>query len=139
VSILQLLKMSVHRASTEHQQSVNRSSTQCQPSVNIVSTIFGVTSCIIQGLCYGIYPESTYWQPLCAQEITTLSQHKSEDVPQQSVNDLVCCILDNPRALLWHLPIIEELAVFIGNIVCIATATPHTKCQYSVYTPSSEC
>jgi hypothetical protein len=57
-------QQSNNRASTEHQQSVNRASTQRQQRVNRVSMILDVASCIIQVLCYGIYPESTYWQLL---------------------------------------------------------------------------
>jgi hypothetical protein len=39
-------------------------STCLKLSVNRASTIFCVASCIIQGLCYGIYPYSKYRQPL---------------------------------------------------------------------------
>jgi hypothetical protein len=127
VSTLQLLKMSVNRASTQRQQRVNR-----------VSMILGVASCIIQVLCYGIYPESTYWQPLCAKVIMTWSQPQSENECQQSVNDLVCCILYNSWAVLRHLLIIEVLAAFIGNIVCINTATPQNECQQSINRASNE-
>jgi hypothetical protein len=117
-------QQSVSRASTEHPQNVNRASTQGQQSVNRMSTIFGVASYIIQGLCYGIYPESAYWQLLWAKEIATWSQPQSENQHQQSVNNLVCCILYNRRAVLWHLPIIEVLATFICNMVCVNAATP---------------
>jgi len=123
---------------TEHQQSVNRASTQCQQSVNRVSTLLGVASCIIQGLCYGIDPYSTYWQPFCANEIVTRLQHLSENERQQSVNDFVCCILYNPRAVLQHLSIIEVLAAFIGNIVIVNTVTPWNERQPSVNTASTE-
>jgi len=130
--------LSVHTASTEHQQSVNRASTQCQQSVNRVSTLLGIASCIIQGLCYGIDPYSTYWQPFCANEIVTRLQHLSENERQQSVNDFVCCILYNPRAVLQYLSIIEVLAAFIGNIVIINTVTPRNERQLSVNTASTE-
>jgi len=46
----------VNRASTEHQLSINWASIEYQQSINRASTILGVASCIIQGLCYGIYP-----------------------------------------------------------------------------------
>jgi hypothetical protein len=94
--------------------------------------ILGVASGIIQGLCSGIYPESTYWQPLCAKEIMTWSQPQAENERQQSVNDLLCCMLHNPRAVLRHLPMFEVLAAFIGNIVCINNATPQNERQQSV-------
>jgi len=143
-------KLSVNTASTEHQQSVNRASTQCQQSVNRVSTLLGVASCIIQRLCYGIDPYSTYWQPFCANEIVTRLQHLSENERQQSVNDFVCCILYNPRAVLQRLSIIEVLAAFIGNIVIVNTVTPRnerqpsinkalTERQLSMNTESTEC
>jgi hypothetical protein len=130
--------MSVNRASTEHQQSINRASTQGQQSVNRVSMILRVASSIIPRFWYDIYPESMYWQPLRAKEIATRSYPQSEDERPQSVNNLVCCILYNPRAVLLHLPIIEVLAAFIGNIVCIDTATPQTQGQYSVNRASTE-
>jgi len=48
-------QQSVNAASTERQQSVNRASTEHQQSIDWASTILGVKSCIIQGLCYGIW------------------------------------------------------------------------------------
>jgi len=103
-----------------------------------VSTILGVASWIIQALCYGIYPESMYWQPLWAKEITTWSQPQSENERQRSINNFVCCILYNPRAVLRHLPIIEVLAAFIGDIVCVDTATAQAEHQQSVNRASIE-
>jgi len=131
-------QQSVNRASTEHQQSVNTASSQHQESVNRVSTILCVASWILQALCYSIYPESTYWQPLWAKEIATWSQPQSENERQQSANDFVCCILYNSRAVLRHLPIIEVLAAFIGNIVCVNTATPQAEHHQSVNRASIE-
>ena len=66
------------------------------------------------------------------------SQHQSENERQQSVNDFVCCILYSPRAVLWHLYIIEVLADFIGNIRFVNTVTPQNDRQQSVKTPSTE-
>ena len=126
-------------ASTDRQQSVNRASTPRQQSVNRVSMILGVASCIIQGLCYRIYVKWKYWQPLWANENVTWSQPQSENERQQSVNAFVCCILYNPRAVLWQLPIIEVMAAFKGNIVCVDTATPHNERQQSVNRASTEC
>jgi len=131
-------QQSVNRASTEHQQSVNIVSSQCQQSVNRVSTILSVASWIIQALCYGIYPESMYWQPLWANEIATWSQPQSENERQQSVNDFVCCILYNSMAVLQHLTIIEVLAAFTGNIVFVDTATRQNERQHSVNRASTE-
>jgi hypothetical protein len=82
--------------------------------------------------------------------MATWSQPQSENERQQSVNDLVWCILFNPRDVLWHLPIIEVLAAFIGNIVCVDTGTPQnehpqnvnrasTECQPSINTALTEC
>jgi len=50
----------------------------------------------------------------------------------------VCCILNNPRAVLRHLLIIEVLAAFIGNIVCIDTAKPQNERQQSVKRASTQ-
>jgi len=44
-------------------------------SANRPSTIFWVASCIIQGLCYGIYPYSKYWQPLLAISSVSMLLH----------------------------------------------------------------
>jgi len=98
----------------------------------------GVASCIIEGLCYGIDPYSTYWQSFCANAIMTRLQHLSPNERQQSVNDFVCCILYNPRAVLQHLSIIEVLAAFIGIIVIVNTITPRNERQPSVNAASTE-
>jgi len=66
------------------------------------------------------------------------SLHLSENERQQSVNDFVCCILYSPRAVLWHLSIIEVLAAFIGNILSVDTVTPQNERQQSVNAPSTE-
>jgi len=66
------------------------------------------------------------------------SLHLSENERQQSVNDFVCCILYSPRAVLWHLSIIEVLAACIGNIMFVDTVTPQNEHQQSVNTPSTE-
>jgi len=79
-----------------------------------------------------------YWQPFCANEIVTWLQHLSENERQQSVNDFVCCILYNPRAVLRHLCIIEVLVAFIGIIVFVDTVTPRNERQQSVNTASRE-
>jgi len=70
-----------------------------------------------------------YWQPLCAKEIVTWSQPQSENERQQSVNDFGCCILYNPRAVLRHLLIIEVLADFIDNMVCVNATTPQASME----------
>ena len=78
------------------------------------------------------------------------SQPQSKNKRQQRVKDSVYCILYNRRAVLRHLLIIEQLAAFIGNIMCINTATPQnerqhiinrasTKRQKSINTASIEC
>jgi len=117
-------QQSINTASSERQQSIHTVSTECQQSVNRVSTIWGVASYIFQGLFYGICPESTYWQPFCANVIVTWSQHLSENERQQSINDVVCCTFCNRRAVLRHLSIIEVLAVIIGNIGFVHSITP---------------
>jgi hypothetical protein len=150
VSILLHLKISVNRACTEHQQSVNRTSTYPQQSVNRVSTTFGVASCTIHGLCNLLSPESTYWQPLSVKDITTWSQPQSANEHQHSINNFSCCTLYNQRAVLRHLYILEVLAAFRSNIVCVNTATTQnehhqsinrysTERQQSINTASTQC
>jgi hypothetical protein len=65
-----------------------------------------------------------YCQPLCANAIPTWLQPQSENERQQSVNDFLCCILYNPRAVLRHLLIIEVLADFTVSIVIVNATTP---------------
>jgi hypothetical protein len=79
-----------------------------------------------------------YWQPFFANAIVTWSQHLSEHERQQSVNDFVCGILYNPRAVLRYLSIIEVSAAFIGNIAFVNTVTPQNEHQQSVNTASTE-
>jgi hypothetical protein len=67
-----------------------------------------------------------------------MSHPQSENDRQQSVNKFGCCILNNPRAVIRHLPIIELLATFIGNIVCVDTATPQNERQRSVNRSSTD-
>jgi hypothetical protein len=73
-------QQSINRASTEHQQSINRASTERQQSVNRASIEY-------------------------QKSINTASTEC-----QQSVNDFGCCILYNPQAVLWQLPIMNVLA-----------------------------
>jgi len=50
--------------------------------VNRASTILWVASCVIQMLCYGIYAESKFWQPLQAMSCEPILLHH-----QMSVNE----------------------------------------------------
>jgi hypothetical protein len=70
-----------------------------------------------------------YWEPFCANTSVSWSHHLSENERQQSVNDFVCCIWYNPRAVLQHVPIIEVLAAFIGNMVYVNAATPQASME----------
>jgi len=79
-----------------------------------------------------------YWQLFCANEIVIWSLHLSENEHQQSVNDFVCCIMYNPRAVIRHLSIIEVVAAFIGNIVFVDTITLQNERQHSVNIASTE-
>jgi hypothetical protein len=47
-------------------------------------------------------------------------------------------MLHNRKVVLWHLSIIEVLAVFIGNIMFADTVTPHNERQQSVNTGSTQ-
>jgi len=44
----------------------------------------------------------------------------------------------NQRAVLWCLPIIEALLVFMGNMLSVDVATPENERQQSVNTASTE-
>jgi ABC-type transporter MlaC component len=46
--------------------------------------------------------------------------------------------MNNPRAVLWHLPIFEVMAAFIDNMLNIDIATPKNVCQQSVNRASTE-
>jgi len=70
--------------------------------------------------------------------ITTGSQPHSENERQQSVNDFECRTVYIPWALLRHLCIIEVVAAYKGNIVCVDTVTPQNERQLSVNTASTE-
>jgi hypothetical protein len=81
---------------------------------------------------------STYWQPLWAKVKVTWSQPQSENDHQQSLNDLVCCILCLPSSVLRHLFIIEVLLAFIGQIIDVDIALPDNECQQRVHRVSIE-
>ena len=49
----------------------------------------------------------------------------------QTVNNFGCCILCNPRVVLWHLFMIEVLATCLGNMVRVDIATPNNERQQS--------
>jgi len=93
---------------------------------------------MIQGLCYGIYPESSYWQPLLAKDKATWSQPQCENERQQSVNNFVCCILCHPRAVVRLLSIIEVSATFLGNMVIVDVPSPDNERQQCVNRASTQ-
>jgi hypothetical protein len=132
------LRLNINRASTEHLQSVNSASLEHKQSVNRASTISGIASCMLQGLCCGIYLLSIYLPPLWAKEKATWSKPQSENDRQQSVNDFRCYTLCHPVAVVRLLSIIEVLAAFIGNIVCEYIATPDNQHQLSVNPASAQ-
>jgi hypothetical protein len=68
----------------------------------------------------------------------TWSHPQSETERQQTVNNFGCFSLDNPKATLRKLPIIEGLVAFIGNIRCVNTATPPDERQQSVNKASTQ-
>jgi hypothetical protein len=57
----------------------------------------------------------------CQQSVNRASTEHQQSINrasterQQRINNLGCCILYNPMAVLWHLPIINVLAAFIGK------------------------
>ena len=68
----------------------------------------------------------------------TWEQPHSENEHWWSVNDFGCCISYNPRAMLWLIPIIEILAVIIGNTIYLDVASAENQRQQSVNTASTE-
>jgi hypothetical protein len=66
------------------------------------------------------------------------SHPKSENQRHQTINNVECGILYNPRVLLRDLPRVEEVISFIWNIVCVDTATPQNERQQSVNSASTE-
>jgi len=66
------------------------------------------------------------------------SVNRASTERQQSVNEFGCGILYNPRVVLRHLPIIEVLAAYIGNIVNVDVAEPENERRQSVNRASTE-
>jgi hypothetical protein len=92
--------------STEHQQGIKE---------------FGCCICKIQGWCNCVYPKSTYWLHLGAIWSVSMSLHLEMSVNRastehpMSINNLGCCILNNPRAVLQHLPILNVIPAVISK------------------------
>jgi len=61
-----------------------------------------------------------------------MSVNRESTEHQQSINDFGYGILYNPTTVLRHLPIIEVLATFMGNMVSVDVATPQNERQQSV-------
>jgi hypothetical protein len=57
---------------------------------------------------------------------------------QQSINNLVYRIGNNPRAVLGLIPMIETLAAFIDNMITLEVATPKYERQQNINTGSTE-
>ena len=74
----------------------------------------------------------------CQLSVNTVSTERQQSINrastqcQQSVNDFGCCMLSNPRGVLWHLPIIEVLATCMGNYVSVDIATPKNVSQQRI-------
>jgi hypothetical protein len=125
-------QQSVNRASTEHQQSVNRASTERQQSVNRAPTEHqqSINRASTERQQSANRASTEHQQSL--NRASTEHQQSIYTAPtecQQSVNDVGCCIWYNPRAVLQHLPIIEVLAAFIGNMVCGNSAAPQASME----------
>jgi len=128
-------------ASTECQHTINRASTEHEHSVNWVST-----ECQRFWVLHHVYSNGAGTAYVhnerigrCSVQMGSWQVHcMSENERQQSVNDFVCCILYNPRAVQRHLSKIGVLAAFIGIIVFVNTITPQNERQQSVNTASTE-
>jgi len=84
-------------------------------SINRVSPISSHASWIITGLCVSVTLWSQYWLPWWAQRPATIMVPTPKNERQPSVNNFWPGILDNSRAVQWHMPIITILAVCIGK------------------------
>jgi len=51
-------------------------------------------------------------------------RHGHSPILKLSFNDCGCCIMHNPRAVIWLLSIIEGLTAFTGNMVNDDVASP---------------
>ena len=67
-----------------------------------------------------------------------LSVTRAPTERQLSVDKFGCCILNNPREVLRHLPIIEVLVTFIGNIANVDVAAPENERQQCLNTASTQ-
>jgi len=81
--------------------------TENQHSVKNASTIFGRATCIIQWLCIQINESSQYRLPVIAKIVVTTLLQCSKNECQRRVNNFWPRILENPRAMRRHWPIIE--------------------------------
>jgi hypothetical protein len=121
------LTMSVNRASREHRQSITRESTESQQSITRESTESQLS----------ITRESTESQQSVNRASTECQQsiNRASTERQQSINILGCCIMYDSKAVLWHLPIINLLAAFVGKgegdmvtaAVCKWASTEHQR------------
>jgi len=108
----------------ECQQSVKTVSIEHQQSIIRASMILGIASWIIQGRCYWVSSYTKYWPHLGVIWSLSMSLHRKLSVNrastecQQSVNNLGCCILYYPRAVLRHLHIINLFAAVISKRGC---------------------
>ena len=83
-----------------------------ETSINGVSTICGHARWMLQGLFNDICPRLMYWPPFNPKILATTLLLSLKHEPQQSVNNFWSCILHNPTAVQWHLPIFHVLAAF---------------------------
>jgi len=66
-------------------------------SVNRASTIFGLASSKLHGLCGNVTPKSCYRPLFWAKPLETTSLRAPENEHQRSVSDFGPCSMENPR------------------------------------------
>jgi len=71
-------------------------------------------------------------------DTATWSKPHCESEHQQSVNNIGCCILYNPRSLLRLIPVFEVVATFIGFTVYVDVASHENERQQTITTASTE-
>jgi len=86
-----------------------------QRNVNRASTILGLESSTIKGLCNNVNPESNYRPPFEAKIFTTTSLLRHNDEHYRSGYDCRPCIFDDQGAVQGHWSIFELLAAILGS------------------------
>jgi len=92
-------------------------------SINGASTLYGLLSLTITGLCDSINPQMWYSPAFAVKIVTTILMLPPQYQRQWSVNIIGSWIMDNEMPMQWHYPVIKIMAAFIGKNVSDNIAT----------------